>query len=128
MPAIGLHSARTLALAVLPVIITGVPIAGNKVLAPYALHMRIKGEYQNLRLAKTDIERAEAIDRLLSALGSYKYHLGADTEEGRKAGNQMHALKQRRQKLSINVTTMPSLTSIRPAAQAPNSNDPPWAA
>lgn len=111
-----------------PVIITGVPIAENKVLAPYALHMRIKGEYLNLRSAKTDIERAEVIDRLLSALGTYKYHLGADTVEGRKTGNQMHALKQRRRKLTINLTTLPSLTSISLPVQAPDPADPPWAA
>jgi hypothetical protein len=111
-----------------PVIITGVPIADEKVLAPYALHMRIQSEYLNLRSAKTDIERAEIIDRILSALGTYKYHLDADTAEGRKTGNQMHALKQRRRKLITDLTTLPSLTSISLPAQASNPADPPWAA
>lgn len=88
-----------------PTAITGVPIARRRVLAPQSLHQRIRAEYTLLRAATSDAEKSCSIDRLLSALGTYRYHLGPSTAEGRRAADRMHALKQRRSKLTITATT-----------------------
>ena len=109
-----------------PIIITGVPIAQKRVLAPRALHRRIENEFKILRAAASDNERSGSIERLLSALGTYRYHLGADTAEGRKAANQMHALKQRRQKLCITVTTMPSTPIVFDTQPLLSAKALPW--
>jgi hypothetical protein len=109
-----------------PVVITGVPIAQQRVLAPLSLHRRIQNEHVTLRAATSDIERAASIDRLLSALGTCRYHLGAATAEGRKIANRMHALKQRRQKLSISVVTMTHEPTVKINRRTPQDEALPW--
>lgn len=108
-----------------PVIITGVPVAQKRVLAPLSLHRRIQKEFATLRSAVSDNERAGSIEKLLSALGTYRYHLGAATVEGRKAANQMHALKQRHKKLCVALTTEPT-APVNGNAQQPSTNALPW--
>lgn len=92
-----------------PVIVTGVPIAEKRVASPKELQERIRLGYADLRLAEGDAERVSTINKLLSALGSYKYYLGSNSPEGRNTSNRMHALKQRRNTLNYAFTTTPSL-------------------
>ena len=111
-----------------PVSITGVPVDGMRVVAPLDLHARIEAGYAGLRVCRTDADRMCAIDLLLSAIGTYRYHLGASTPEGRKASNRMHALRQRRARLNpstvIPATWTPEkdATMRRPGSQG----DLPW--
>lgn len=111
-----------------PIIITGVPIMNSRVRAPRSLHERIKSGYNELYRSQTDLERIQAIDNLLSALGTYRYHIGAATTEGRKAANRMHALRSRREKLNISYTTYPDtiLTAHHQNMTNDNSDEAPW--
>lgn len=106
-----------------PINITGVPIAAGRVLAPPSLHRRIRDDFAALRLATSDNERSAIIDRLLSALGTYRYHLGASTKEGRAAADRMHALKQRRARMSITAVTA---ASSKPVGNISNTATLPW--
>ncbi|MGF7155550.1 reverse transcriptase family protein [Novosphingobium gossypii] len=110
-----------------PVVITGVPIAGKRVLAPTALHQRLRRSYADLKSAGSDKERAEVIDQILSALGTYRHFVGASSDEGRKAANRMHALKQRRRNLSIELVTMPTVDFVPNATLSPAAPGVPWA-
>ncbi|PZR44085.1 MAG: hypothetical protein DI537_61635, partial [Stutzerimonas stutzeri] len=106
-----------------PVDVTGVPIAAGRVLAPLALHRRIQEGFTALRAATTDADRASIIDKLLSALGAYRYHLGPSTPEGRRAADRMHALKQRRGRMAITAVTIPSTVTL---PEALGSATLPW--
>lgn len=88
-----------------PVIVTGVPIEGGRVAAPRSVHERVRAGYAVLRGQLQDVERTHEIDRLLSALGTLRYHVGKSSDEGRLTANRMNALRQRRSKLTIVVTT-----------------------
>lgn len=111
-----------------PVSITGVPVDGMRVVAPRELHARVEAGYAGLRACQTDADRMCAIDLLLSALGTYRYHLGASTPEGRSTSNRMHALRQRRTRLNpstiVPATSTPdeNATMRHPASQS----DLPW--
>lgn len=90
-----------------PVMITGVPISGKRVSAPRGLHDRIKLGYGELRACDTDHARIACINKLLSAIGTYRYYVGSRTPEGRQVANRMHALKQRRDAMDYTFTTAP---------------------
>lgn len=107
-----------------PAVITGVPVSQGRVQAPYAVHQRVHAGYEALKLAKSDGERSDLIDRLLSALGTYRYHVGPGTAEGRVAANRMHALKQRKQKLAppVTLTNEANLSCV----SAPTNDALPW--
>jgi len=111
-----------------PVIVTGVPIEGDRVTAPKALHKRIQDGYDALRNTTVDIERAQIADKLMSVLGTYRYHLGRSTPEGRKASNRMHGLRRRKVKLVISITTEPAPSACENGTKILNLNgdDPPW--
>lgn len=110
-----------------PVSITGVPIKEKRVGAPRALHQRIQDGYAKLRQDLTDAQRAQLIDQLLSALGTYRYHLGAGTPEGRVTANRMHALRQRRARLNPTVVTLPSKSMAPTTTPRENGGELPWA-
>lgn len=110
-----------------PVIITGVPISQGKVTAPRSLHQRIENEYKKLRSSQSEIERENTIDRLLSALGTYRYHVGASTPEGRKASNKIHALRRHRSSLVPYAVTGPDLAISAGISTADSSSsEVPW--
>ena len=88
-----------------PVVVTGVPIIGGRAMAPRGLHQRLEDGYALLRQTLSDSAREQAIDRVLSALGTHRYHVGPATPEGRQTSNRMHALKQRRAKLNSSIIT-----------------------
>lgn len=109
-----------------PVIITGVPIEKRRVTAPRSLHQRVQNGYEELRGDLSDIARGQTIDRLLSALGTYRYHVGASTPEGRVASNRMHALRQRRRKLDMTLVTLPTVLSTSSETDEASPSDTPW--
>jgi hypothetical protein len=82
-----------------PVIVTGIPIVGDRIEAPRALQDRIRNGYAQLRTSKAPGERRRAIDTLLGHLGTYRYLVGAKTEQGKAAADKMNALRQRRANL-----------------------------
>ena len=108
-----------------PVVVTGVPVRARRVDAPFSLQKRVQDGYAKLRLDLTDVERAQAIDSLLSALGTYRYHLGRSSPEGRKAADRMQALRQRRAKLNLTVFTQPS-GPIKPWGTPTRVSEVPW--
>ena len=96
--------------------VTGVPIRRKRIDAPRAVHQRIQDGYAELRRSLSDVERLQVMDRLLSALGTYRYHLGPGSSEGQRAANRMHALRQRRAQLDPVFVTKPLVPSaISPA-------------
>ncbi|WP_234179999.1 reverse transcriptase family protein [Sphingopyxis sp. NFH-91] len=110
-----------------PVVVTGVPIDGSRVTAPRSVNERVRIGYANLRVAANDNERRQAIDALLSALGTYRYHMGRGTAEGRKAANRMDALRRRRSALS-NSYRSPAEVELDSASEAAayDGEAPPW--
>lgn len=110
-----------------PVIVTGVPIEGDRVAAPRSVHERVRAGYAALRAPLADPDRAQQIDKLLSALGTLRYHVGRSSPEGRRAANRMDALRRRRSGLSMSVTTLPTLTDGEASAGLPVSTSSlPW--
>jgi RNA-directed DNA polymerase len=105
--------------------VTGVPIRRKRIDAPRTLHKRIQDGYAELRQPLSDAERVNVMDRLLSALGTYRYHLGPSSPEGRKAANRMHAVRQRRARLSPVFITMPLVPSTIPPVGA-HDEEIPW--
>ncbi|WP_082669894.1 reverse transcriptase family protein [Sphingomonas sanguinis] len=108
------------------VIVTGVPIERRRVMAPRALHQRIQNGYAALRGDLTDVERGKAIDKLLSALGTYRYHLGPSEPGGRKAADRMEALRVRRAKLDMTMVTLPAVENVITASSTLPGSELPW--
>ncbi|HEX8467844.1 MAG TPA: reverse transcriptase family protein [Allosphingosinicella sp.] len=106
--------------------VTGVPIRGKRIDAPRALHKRIQDGYGELRQPLSDAERVQVMDRLLSALGTYRYHLGRSSPEGRKAADRMQALRQRRGPLKPVYITGALVPETMPAVEA-SDEEVPWA-
>lgn len=110
-----------------PVVVTGVPMRSGRVDAPFSLQKRVQDGYAKLRTDMAHAESAHAIDSLLSALGTYRYHLGRGSLEGRQAADRMHALRQRRAKLRIVAVTEVD-KNVSWKAVEPSSSGVPWQA
>ena len=79
-----------------PVYVTGIGIVGANLVAPNALHLRIRDEWANYHDATTDDERDCVCQQLLSLLGSLRYISGKKSAAGQKAAGQMNTLRQQR--------------------------------
>lgn len=84
-----------------PVVVTGVPVSGGRIVSPRAVHDRLKEGFENLAAAQDDWSRSKSIERLLTELGTQRYNAGSDSAEGQKAANRMNALRRRRASLEI---------------------------
>lgn len=93
------HAAR-------PVIVTGVPIQHRRVGGPRALHQRIQDGYGQLRGGLTGYAQEKAISQLLSALGTYRYHVGSATPAGRKTSDRMQGLRRRLRNVVLSTETV----------------------
>lgn len=91
-----------------PVMITGVVIDEEQVVAPRSVHERMKKGYAALRTAVSEIDRLTAIDNLLSSLGTYRFLVGRTSAEGRKTSDRMNALRRRRSALTPIFITPPN--------------------
>lgn len=108
-----------------PVVVTGVPVGARGVGAPFSLQKRIRDLYLELRSELTELERAKTTDKLVSALGTYRYHFGRRSTEGRKAADKMYSLRRRRKKLNPTIVTEPSISMDLGKTFTVNS-DLPW--
>jgi RNA-directed DNA polymerase len=79
-----------------PVFITGIGIVGPKLVAPNSLNLKIKDYWADYHSAETDDEREWVTQRLLSHLGTLRHIVGAESQVGRKASDQMNSLRQKR--------------------------------
>lgn len=82
-----------------PVFITGIGVVGDFLVAPRALHLRIKGYWEEFYAAETLEEKLSAYQQLLSQLGTLRHIVGPKSTEGRKASDQMNSIRQKRDKL-----------------------------
>lgn len=107
-----------------PVFITGIGVVGKHLVAPNALHKKIRDDWKALSEAETDGERESLMTQLLSKLGTLRYIVGRQSEQGRKAADTMHSLRQKRDKLLRLQTTS---ASIREANASTDADDEvPW--
>jgi len=81
-----------------PVFITGIGVVGPRLVAPNSLNLKIKECWTEYHDAETDQERDFLTQRLLSHLGTVRQISGARSERGRKASDEMNALRQKRDK------------------------------
>lgn len=86
-----------------PVYITGIGVVGRKLVAPNTLNLRIKELWETFHLAETLDERDDCIQALLAQLGTQRHICGASSAIGRKAADQMNALRQKRRKMHVEV-------------------------
>jgi RNA-directed DNA polymerase len=82
-----------------PVLITGISVVGRDPVAPNALNLRIKELWDAYHLAETIDERDACIQALLAQLGTQRHICGSSSVLGRKAADQMNALRQKRSKM-----------------------------
>lgn len=109
-----------------PVPITGVPVTRTGIGAPLSLHRRIQSGYAELRQSLTDAQRTQVTDKLLADLGTYRYHLGASSEQGRLTANRMNALRMRRARLKPRYVTYPVGLSPEETSTEIDDGTPPW--
>lgn len=76
------------------VIITGVPIRGGSVLAPFSVDHRVSDGYKKV-IFGPERHREKSSNELLSSLGTYRFHVGPSSVAGQKAANRMAGLRQR---------------------------------
>jgi len=79
-----------------PVFITGIGVVGPDLVAPNALHLRIRDYWAEYHDALTDDEKDAMCQRLLSNLGTLRYIVGARSVAGQRAADQMNSLRQER--------------------------------
>lgn len=78
-----------------PVFITGVGVVGSNLVAPHAVHLRVGAAWAEYECAETLDERDNCTQALLSLLGTIRHIVGAKSEAGQKAANQMNTLRQK---------------------------------
>lgn len=79
-----------------PVFITGIGVVGSKLIAPNSLNLKIKEGWADYHAASTDDEKDFITQRLLTYLGTIRQISGAKSEIGRRAADEMNALRQKR--------------------------------
>lgn len=110
-----------------PVFITGIGVVGPKMVAPNALNLKIKECWQNYQDAVTDDEREFASQRLLSHLGTVRHISGPSSEIGRKAADQMNAIRQQRAaSQAALIKAQQSARNGRASGEAEETGDVPW--
>lgn len=102
-----------------PVFITGIGVVGRELVAPNALNLKIRDAWQAYHRAQTTEEREAMGQRLLTLLGTLRYISGASSAIGRKASDQMNAVRQRRTKISKEASRIASEVRKEWAASSP---------
>nr|MBA4768907.1 RNA-directed DNA polymerase [Sphingobium sp.] len=82
-----------------PVFITGIGVLGRNLVAPQALHLSIRSSFEEYHAAITDVERDSVEQKLLSQLGTLRHVVGVSSKAGQNAADQMHSIRQKRDKL-----------------------------
>ncbi|WP_136635551.1 reverse transcriptase family protein [Pseudooceanicola onchidii] len=81
-----------------PVVITGIGVVGRDLVAPNSLNLRIRRYWDDLHEAVTADEKAACAQLLMSQLGTVRHIVGAKSDVGQRAADQMNMLKQKRAK------------------------------
>ncbi|NSY46883.1 reverse transcriptase family protein [Agrobacterium tumefaciens] len=81
-----------------PVFITGVGVVGAHLVAANSVNLRLGAAWAEYDCAETLDERDQCTQTLLSLLGTVRHIVGAKTEAGQKAANQMNSLRQKLKK------------------------------
>lgn len=81
-----------------PVFITGIGVVGSNLVAPQALHKRIKLLWEQFHNAETVDEREYATQNLLAQMGTLRHITGPKSDMGRKTSDRMNSLRQKRDK------------------------------
>ena len=110
-----------------PVFITGIGVVGPKLVAPNALNLKIKDGWQSYQDAVTDDERDFASQRLLSHLGTVRHISGPSSAIGRKAADQMNAIRQQRAAIQATlIKVKQNARNDRASGGAEAGDDIPW--
>lgn len=81
-----------------PVFITGVGVVGANLVAANSVNLRLGAAWAEYESAETLDERDQCTQALLSLLGTVRHIVGAKSEAGQKAANQMNSLRQKLKK------------------------------
>ena len=77
-----------------PVFITGIGVVGENLIAPRKINGEIKELYRAHHEAQTSHEKEDCSQALLSRLGTVRHIVGRASLRGRKAADQINAIKQ----------------------------------
>jgi len=81
-----------------PIFITGIGVVGAHLVAANSLHLRLKTAWAEYHDAQTINERDHCTQVLLAQLGTLRHIVGAKTDAGQKAANEMNSLRQKLKK------------------------------
>lgn len=81
-----------------PVFITGIGVVGSNLIVPWQTELRSKDLWDSFRRAESLDEIEDASAKLLSHLGGVRAVVGSSTQRGQKLANEMHAVRQKRDK------------------------------
>jgi hypothetical protein len=81
-----------------PIFITGVGVVGAHLVATNSVNLRLGAAWAEYDSAETLDERDQCTQTLLSLLGTVRHIVGAKTDKGQKAANQMNSLRQKLKK------------------------------
>ncbi len=79
-----------------PVVVTGVGVRGQKLIASTTLEKKIQSEWEAFKSSVPACERDAASAKLLSSLGTKRHIVGRNTLEGRKVSSEMNSVRQKR--------------------------------
>ena len=82
-----------------PVFITGIGVVGHKLIAPFALNLKIQECWADYHAANTILERDQCIQTLLANLGTARFIAGPKTAAGQKLSSEMNSLRQKKAKM-----------------------------
>tara|TARA_R110000824_G_scaffold379047_1_gene570880 strand:+ start:528 stop:1592 length:1065 start_codon:yes stop_codon:yes gene_type:complete len=81
-----------------PVFITGVGVVGSNLIVPRRIEARSSELWTAFKQAQTFDEKDDCSTRLLSHLGGIRAVVGASSRRGQKLANEMHSVRQKREK------------------------------
>ncbi len=82
-----------------PVFITGIGVVGRKLIAPYALNLKIQECWASYHAASTVAERDQCMQTLLANLGAAKFIVGPKSPAGQKLSSEMNSIRQKKAKM-----------------------------
>lgn len=82
-----------------PVFITGIGVVGRKLIAPYALNLKIQECWASYYAASTITERDQCMQTLLANLGTARFIVGSKTPAGQKLSSEMNSIRQEKTKM-----------------------------
>ncbi len=109
-----------------PVFITGVGVVGANLVAHSSLHLRLGAAWAEYDSAETLEERDHCTQTLLSLLGTIRHIVGAQSEAGQKAANQMNTLRQKLAKSRAEAAVANVKRRMLAVQTTEHASDAPW--